>query len=369
LTPEAIPPIAATIGSPLTYAYRTKLTPHFERPPKWATRDETKKAAIQASLDAGVRPEWLTIGFEEAVKTAGGPPGLDIEECPIATSVINTKYAEDRQKIVRDIFSYKKGVSLMYRDSLDPSIPIEKIQDADELSEAFRKHVCVTDQKRGIARELVGDKGHLFEFAAGGFFQNNNSILGRLVGYVQESVLDLTKTGISLTHLVDTYCGTGLFAITLSPYFSRVAGIEISSQAIENATRNAEINKSLNERLRGEFPSSPSASTDISFRSGDASDIFSSVTPDFPAANTVVIIDPPRKGCDQPFLDQLVAFKPEVVVYVSCNVHTQARDVGWLVGGEGAKSRARYRLEKLVGFDLFPQTAHVESVAVLRLCH
>lgn len=78
---------------------------------------------------------------------------------------------------------------------------------------------------------------------------------------------------------------------------------------------------------------------------------------------------PPRKGCDTPFLEQFLNFKPLTAVYVSCNVHTQARDIGWLINqsekrGEG---KWRYELESLRGFDLFPQTAHVESVGVLRL--
>ena len=119
---------------------------------------------------------------------------------------------------------------------------------------------------------------------------------------------------------------------------------------------------------------------------------------DYDADRTVVILDPPRKGCDADFLAQLLRFGPRRVVYVSCNVHTQARDVGILVRGhagegegegggngegkgeqaqaegqglgdgnregEGAK-RTRYEIESLRGFDFFPQTSHVEGVAVL----
>ncbi len=89
------------------------------------------------------------------------------------------------------------------------------------------------------------------------------------------------------------------------------------------------------------------------------------------------MIDPPRKGCDDGFIRQVVQFRPGVMVYVSCNVHTQARDIGKLVKmvdeaekrevEEGREGRGRYVLESVRGFDLFPQTAHVESVAVLRL--
>ena len=109
----------------------------------------------------------------------------------------------------------------------------------------------------------------------------------------------------------------------------------------------------------------------VTFRAGDAADIFSVVS-DFPAEKTAIIIDPPRKGCDENFIDQLLAFRSSTVVYVSCNVHTQARDVGMLLNKSEAevkegKKEGRYVLESVRGFDLFPQTAHVESVAVLRL--
>jgi len=162
------------------------------------------------------------------------------------------------------------------------------------------------------------------------------------------------------THLVDAYCGAGLFALTLAPHFAKVAGIELSADSIRFATHNAELN----------------GLTHVSFRAGDAAQIFSAVG-DFPPARTAVVIDPPRKGCDEAFVRQLLAFRAQTVVYVSCNVHTQARDVGQIVSwseeedaaeivAEG-KRKGKYILESLRGFDLFPQTAHVESVAVLRL--
>ena len=254
----------------------------------------------------------------------------------------------------RNIFSYKKGVSLMYRDSLDPSFDAEKMMSPpiDRLSEAFTRHICVTDQK-GLAREMVGD--YLFEYTAGSFFQNNNAVLPLLVGYVKDliSAMEYPATSGRPTHLVDTYCGAGLFAISLSSAFDKVAGIELSQSSIESARRNAKLNSIPDEK--------------ISFLSGEAQNIFATVK-DFPPDKTVVVIDPPRKGCDDLFLKQLLKFRPSTVVYVSCNVHTQARDVGAIIretekDGEGK----RYRLEKLRGFDLFPQTAHVESVALLRV--
>lgn len=80
---------------------------------------------------------------------------------------------------------------------------------------------------------------YLFTFAAGSFFQNNNSILIPLTEYVKSAI---STTLPKPSHLVDTYCGSGLFGITLSSSFERVAGVEISSDSIKAAKVNAEIN-------------------------------------------------------------------------------------------------------------------------------
>lgn len=283
--------------------------------------------------------------------------------------------------IRRNIYTYKKGVSLLFRDSLEvlpaqkesrvsgsptsrrSKSPVSTQQVAiSDLSAQLKKHVCVTDH-RATVRECVGNT--IFDYNAGSFFQNNNSVLVPLTSYVRDAIfLPSSTTNVAKpTHLVDAYCGAGLFALTLAPHFSHVAGIELSVDSIKSATHNATLNN---------------LSHIATFRSGDAADIFATVS-DFPSSHTVVVIDPPRKGCDEKFLRQLVDFGAKRVVYVSCNVHTQARDVGWVVRtskeesekaaaeGEGRRRKGRYVLESLRGFDLFPQTAHVESVAVLRL--
>ncbi|KAF9527882.1 S-adenosyl-L-methionine-dependent methyltransferase [Crepidotus variabilis] len=343
LPAASLPSTEETTESPLVYKYRTKITPHFERP---------RKSIKPYDIKDGEHPPWLKIGFN----LVGRNETMDIEECPIATDVLNEQYKKDRKDIAQKIFSYKKGVSLMYRDSLDGSLDAVEMMSLSttdrELSEAFTKHVCVTDQK-GLSREMVGD--YLFEYTAGSFFQNNNTILPLLVDYVKDTIAGpSTSSGTKHpTHLVDTYCGAGLFAISLSDRFEHVAGIELSSASIASAKRNAELNQ---------IPP-----TKISFLAGDAANIFD-VVRSFPPSQTVVVIDPPRKGCDEAFIKQLVEFRAATVVYVSCNVHTQARDVGDIVRRtEGDDEGRRYRVERVRGFDLFPQTAHVESVAVLRL--
>ncbi len=251
----------------------------------------------------------------------------------------------------RNLSTYKKGVSLLLRESLEiTSQEGDAPAAASSTPSSEEKLICVTNH-RGTVRERVGDK--LFEYTAGSFFQNNNSVLVPLTSYVRDAVFACDPPlDPQPTHLVDAYCGSGLFAITLSPQFEKVAGIELSSESIACATKNAKLN---------DIPEGK-----CSFLEGDAANIFATVQ-DFPRDKTVLIIDPPRKGSDEKFIDQLIEFACQTVVYVSCNVHTQARDVGMILKKSEAMDGRKYVLETVRGFDLFPQTAHVESVAVLRL--
>ena len=131
-----------------------------------------------------------------------------------------------------------------------------------------------------------------------------------------------------------------MFALSCAPAFEQVEGIELSATSVKFATENAAANSIAN----------------ATFRAGDAAQIFAGL--DFPPADTAVVIDPPRKGCDESFLAQLFAFGPRAVVYVSCDPATQLRDLkGFLAAG--------YRLTAVQPFDLFPQTRHLECVITL----
>ncbi|CAE6430403.1 unnamed protein product [Rhizoctonia solani] len=345
---DSIPVPLATIPSPKQYNYRTKITPHFDAPPSNRTRRGGKAKTIAKDMDAN----WeLRIGFNQM----GRRNVLDIEW--------------RKPRPFSNIHTYKRGATLLLRDSLEPrSLPCNdtaQVQNEVPISIAKCKddqgveHICITDSK-AVVHERVGE--FEFTFPAGQFFQNNNSVLKPLTDYVRDAILhpipfeeEGTVASLPPTHLVDTYCGSGLFSITLSPHFEVIAGIEISADSIAFAQRNAALNN---------IPTSK-----CTFRAGTASSIFASVgSGEFPPERTAVVIDPPRKGCDEPFIEQLVAFLPATLVYVSCNVHTQARDIGSILRKtQGAEVGQRYRIESIRGFDLFPQTAHVESVAVLRL--
>ena len=371
LTPEVIPTIGETIGSPLQYGYRTKLTPHFDGPPGSMTRKAKRDPSERKSFES-VPP----IGFN----LKGTRKIIDIEDCPIGTDAVREGLRRERKNIAADFAKYTKGATILLRESTlrkpkqvandvtvanavhedgekclaknagpspDPANAIstkhERTSSNSPRSEYIDEKICITDQ-RAISTEYIDN----FEFknTAGAFFQNNNSILPKFTAYMREAILPTTQSPKSkpIKYLIDAYCGSGLFTITLSSLFQSSMGIDIAGASIVAAKANATANNISN----------------ASFMTADASKLFEHVK--YPPEETVVIIDPPRKGCDDPFLQQLLRFGPRRVVYVSCNVHTQARDVGVLVEGvEGC----RFEIERLQGFDFFPQTGHVEGVAIL----
>ncbi|KAJ4296634.1 tRNA(m5U54)methyltransferase [Kalmusia sp. IMI 367209] len=349
LPPELIPAIGDTIGSPLQYGYRTKLTPHFDGPPD-ARRSDGRNGIRRTFKD--VPP----IGFMRK----GTRFTIDIEDCPIGTEAVRNGNKRERKRVADEIEKYHKGATLLLRESTQriskSDYDASKETDPDAVLEDRGEHLhrktCVTDPNAKTT-EYIDD----FQFVnpAGSFFQNNNSILPKFTQYIRDHILPPTFDH-KVTHLIDAYSGSGLFTITLSSLFKSSLGIDISSSSIQSATHNAEINN---------LP--PSSAK---FIAADASALFANITSD--AAETVVMIDPPRKGCDESFLRQLVRYGPQRVVYVSCNVHTQARDVGVLVGGmkgvDGGfgPGEGCYDIESICGFDFFPQTGHVEGVAVLR---
>ncbi|KAI4914387.1 uncharacterized protein J4E92_009586 [Alternaria infectoria] len=351
LPPELIPTIGDTIGSPLQYGYRTKLTPHFDGPPD--ARRSDGRNGIKRTFN-----EVPPIGFMKK----GTRNTIDIEDCPIGTDAVRAGNKRERKRVADTISTYHKGATLLLRESTNriPKTDYDatKETDSDAVIEDRGTHIhrkiCITDPN-AKSTEYISDE---FQFVnpAGSFFQNNNSILPVFTQYIRENILPSSDQNHKITHLIDAYSGSGLFTITLSALFKSSLGIDISSSSIESASTNAKLNNL------------PESST--RFIAADAARLFASI--ESPAEETVVMLDPPRKGCDESFLRQLVQYGPARVVYVSCNVHTQARDVGVLVGGmtgvDGGfgKGEGCYEIESLRGFDFFPQTGHVEGVAVLR---
>ncbi|KAG4444462.1 hypothetical protein IFR05_000053 [Cadophora sp. M221] len=343
LPPELIPLIGDTIGSPLQYGYRTKLTPHFDGPPGHVSKKDKMRGQrlyFEKAPDIGFMQKGLK-------KT------LDIEDCPIGTDAVRMGMKRERIRVGKELEKYSRGATILLRESTmrvqnDNEAASQTLPDTIKTTTATHTDFksCVTDNN-GNSTEYIDD--FVFTSIAGSFFQNNNSILPLFTQYIRDHIMPpAPSTGPPIKYLIDAYSGSGLFTITLSSLFTTSVGIDISAASITSARENAKLNN---------LP--PSQCT---FIAADAPELFKSIT--YPKDETVVVIDPPRKGCDESFLSQLLNFGPRRVVYVSCNVHTQARDVGVLVRGMESGG-TRYEIESLRGFDFFPQTGHVEGVCVL----
>ncbi|KAI9679539.1 MAG: tRNA(m5U54)methyltransferase [Caeruleum heppii] len=359
LSAEQIPAVGETFGSPLQYGYRTKLTPHFDGPPGSRSRQRE-----------GPRPVWETvppIGFmkKNTRKT------IDIEDCPIATDAVREGMKRERKRVAEHIKDYKKGATILLREDTAVVKRDGQVQKEDGKGDFQLTKTYVTDQN-ATTTEFVPP--FTLQNPAGAFFQNNNSILPLFTDYIRSVILPPSPTSSQAAssestdehYLIDAYSGSGLFTITLHALFTQSIGIDIAPSSIAFATSNARLNHIPPEKAR--------------FIAADAQKLFAEVT--YPPEKTVVILDPPRKGCDVAFLRQLAGFGANRVVYVSCNVHSMARDVGMLVNGIDNRvtngiqsgeavprtpkiSPARYKIDSLCGFDFFPQTGHVEGVAVL----
>lgn len=373
LPPELVPTVQNTFPSPLQYGFRTKLTPHFDGPPG-PKRKPTRWESCPP------------IGFQR--KDTGKT--MDIEECPIGAEVLQHGLKRERKRVAERIGEYKNGATILLRESTRKRLRAEgdgeegsiKFDNEQDTLYQYRDgHVfeksCVSDMK-GTSTDYVGD--YALTAPANSFFQNNNSILPGFIDQIRQLIMmpslseqENQSEGQSLKfeNLIDAYCGSGLFSITLANLFTRTTGIDIDPLSIKAAYANMEANAHLLPNREGS-PGSDSDSEGVSFIAASAERLFESVKT-FTPEQTVVILDPPRKGCDKLFLNQLLDFAPERIIYVSCNVHTQARDIGWLLKGgqdedvdlQAAVEGRSYNMVSLRGFDFFPQTHHVEGVAVL----
>jgi 23S rRNA (uracil1939-C5)-methyltransferase len=178
----------------------------------------------------------------------------------------------------------------------------------------------------------VGEK--LFRVSPSSFFQVNTQQAAGMVAYVLSEIspsLDMT--------LLDVYCGVGLFSAFLAPYVGKCIGVEMSSSAATDFAVN------LDEL------------DNVSLYEGLAEDILPAldIKPD------VILVDPPRSGIELAALKAISAMRAPLLIYVSCDPATLARDLRFLLA-EG------YRLEHVTPFDMFPQTYHTESISTLRYC-
>jgi 23S rRNA (uracil1939-C5)-methyltransferase len=182
---------------------------------------------------------------------------------------------------------------------------------------------------------------HLIEELGGIAFHLRPATFFQINSAAAEALLDLVRVGLKLRggeRLLDLYCGAGAFALPLAATVAEVVGIEEYPGAIEDGRTTAEASGIANVR----------------FEIGRVEQALGQLDGTFEAA----VLDPPRRGCHPQALEQLLRLAPARIVYISCQPATLARDLKLLVAGG-------YRVVSVQPVDLFPQTAHIESVCVL----
>lgn len=181
--------------------------------------------------------------------------------------------------------------------------------------------------------------GMSFKFSPGSFFQVNTAAARILY----QTVFEELRLGPG-TVLLDLFCGVGTMTLIGSRRAKWAIGVDEVDRAVRDASANATRNGIANvEFHRGQ--------AERAIHDRRISWIFHH------SLQTAVILDPPRKGCDDSLLSALLRYGPGQILYVSCNPATLARDVKRLSG--------RYQLTKIIPVDMFPQTSHIESVSNL----
>lgn len=178
--------------------------------------------------------------------------------------------------------------------------------------------------------------GNTFCISASSFYQINHTQTEKIYQHaIALAEFQGTET------VLDAYCGIGTIGISLAKYVKEVDAVEINTEAIKDAKRNAALNKITN----------------IHFVAQDAKDFIKAKVKE-KRVYDVVVVDPPRMGLDSAFLFHLLKLSPHKVIYISCNPETQARDIQMM-------RKKGYKVKHIQPFDMLPFTQHIETVCLL----
>ncbi len=238
--------------------------------------------------------------------------------------VINAKSLPKHDKLIQNLLKLKlnkKIVSIVLNHNFAKSNVI------------LGKNITTLYGKCSLTDVLCGNE---FDISPLAFYQVNHAATELLYA---EAVRLMELNGNE--KVVELYCGAGTITLTIAKYAKEIIAIEIVPEAVVDAKHNAKTNNINN----------------VTFICDDAMPAAKKLSSDGVIAD-VVVVDPPRKGCDSEVLKAIVNISPKKVVYISCNSATLARDCKYL-------SENGYILKTVTPVDLFPRTAHVESCALL----
>lgn len=352
-----------TLESPMQYNYRNKMEFGFG-PSRWLTGEEVKNAEDienkHFALGLHIPGRWDKV--------------IDIEDCHLVNPIASRILEVMRKIAIRfGVKAYHTKLQtgflrdLTFRNSLaTQEIMLTLVTTEIKCSEdekMLKWYECefpklfpeistlihaINDTIKpiavGIPRIITG-KGYITEEILGlqyrispfSFFQTNSYQLDRFIGMI----LDFSEINNN-SIIWDLYCGTGSITLPAAKLAKQIYGIEFVESSIADARANAAINNISNASFHC-----------MDLHSKKAPELLQSLPkPD------IIILDPPRSGIQKDLVQNLLEIAPKRIVYVSCNPATQARDCEIF--------SQKYKIEKVQPVDMFPQTYHVESVALLR---
>jgi 23S rRNA (uracil1939-C5)-methyltransferase len=202
----------------------------------------------------------------------------------------------------------------------------------------------------GPREEILFGKGFIedrllgctFKISARSFYQINHTQTEKL--YTEA----LSDADLKDKTVLDAYCGTGTIGILAATKGAKeVIGVELEKDAVKDAIQNARQNNIKN----------------IKFYNADATEFITELAENKEAVD-VIILDPPRAGSTEAFLDAVAALAPKQIIYISCNPETLARDLDYFLNNK-TKNKPTYKITKIRPVDMFPHTTHVETVVHL----
>lgn len=208
--------------------------------------------------------------------------------------------------------------------------------------------------KNSYQSEMHGIK---YKIGVQSFMQVNNSVCSKLYATVR-TLVDANEN----TVVIDAYSGAGLMTAILAEKAKKAIGVEIVAEAVECANELAKINK-LDDKITNYLGKCEEILPDIIAKEKKEN------------SDVCLVLDPPRKGCDQKVINAILKSDIDKIVYVSCKPSTLARDVGLLVGTLKEENgqiktvenpQMKYKLSYVRTFDMFAQTKHVETLVVLQ---
>jgi 23S rRNA (uracil1939-C5)-methyltransferase len=299
------PPVQQMVPSPSPWNYRNHVQFHLTEESRlgYVRADVPKVFAItECHLPAGsINSLWPQLEFE---------PGTNLERVSVRAG--------------------KDDDLMLILESVSPESPELEIEAQISVTHVFEENAVVI---AGNDHIMISVLGRAFRVSAASFFQVNTAMAEKMVDHLLAN-LPVSQSGT----LLDVYCGAGLFSAFLAVKCGRLIGIEFSPSACEDFSFNLD-----------EFEN-------VELYEGLAEEILPALVGRI-ANPTYILVDPPRAGLEKRVTDGILALKPEVIAYVSCDPSTLARDAGRLLNGG-------YRLKDVTPFDLFPQTYHIESISL-----